>query len=134
MEIERISLTIEKDLLKELDAFIRASHYSSRSEAIRDALREFLAERKMRAALSGEQLGVLVMIYDHDQTGLSEKLLDIQHEAGEILSTSIHWHLDRRNCLEAMVVRGEAEKIKNLVENLEALRGVRQVKLIPIKK
>ncbi|MEM3723166.1 MAG: nickel-responsive transcriptional regulator NikR [Candidatus Hadarchaeales archaeon] len=134
MGIERISLTIEEELIKELDSFIRSRGYSSRSEAIRDAIRDFLAERKMRAALSGEVLGVVVMVYNHDQKGLPEMLLDIQHRAGEILTSSLHWHLDHKNCLEAMLVRGSAEKIKNLVENLEALKGVSQVKLIPVKK
>lgn len=134
MKLGRISLTIEDDLLKELDDFIQASRYPSRSEAIRDALRDFLAERRMRTALTGTPLGVLVIVYDHDKRGLPDRLLDIQHEAGDLIVSSLHWHMDRRNCLEAMLVNGDAGKIKSLIEALESLSGVKQVKLVMVGK
>jgi len=133
-KLTRVSLTLPEELLEELDGSLKARGYASRSEAIRDSLRGFLADYKYRKGLKGQIVGVLVLVYEHDVRGLTDAIIDIQHSAGEIVSTVQHIHLDAKNCLETSVLKGPAEKIEKLVERLEGLRGVKQAKLMIIKK
>ncbi|MEM3420712.1 MAG: nickel-responsive transcriptional regulator NikR [Candidatus Hadarchaeum sp.] len=133
-KITRVSLTLPEKLLDELDESLKARGYASRSEAVRDSLRDFLSEYKYRKNLKGYITGVLVLVYEHDVRGLTDAIIDIQHSAGEIITTVQHIHLDHKNCLETSVVRGPAKKIEKLVERLEGLRGVKQAKLMIVKK
>jgi len=128
-EIERISLTLPRKLLRELDALLKRERYASRSEALRDAITEFIAERKWRRRLAGTRRAVIVIVYDHEIRGLTDRLLDVQHRAGALVVSTLHWHLDRRRCLEVLLVHGRAERIVSLAEQLERLRGVEQLRL-----
>ena len=47
----------------------------------------------------------------------------------DIIRTALHIHLDEVNCLETIVVKGEAEEIRKLAEDIMSLRGVKNVKL-----
>jgi len=132
--ITRVSLTLPEDLLSELDRSLKAQRYVNRSEAVRDALRDFLASYKWRQELAGELVGVMVLVYEHDVRGLTDTLIDIQHSNREIMSAVQHVHLDTKNCLETSVVRGPAKEIRKLVDRLGALRGVKQAKLIVVER
>lgn len=133
-KITRVSLTLPKDLLDELDEVLEAQDYSSRSEAIRDALRDFLTNYRWRKELKGKQLGAIMTIYEHDVPGLTDKLIYIQHEELETVGPVQHLHIDEKNCLETLIVRGEGEKIRKLIDHLESLRGVKQAKLVIVGK
>ena len=69
------------------------------------------------------------MVYDHEARGLESALTDVQHKYGEIISSSMHVHLSERDCLEAIALRGEAEKIRKLAEELGKKKGVKQTRL-----
>ena len=131
-KIARVSLTLTRDLLNELDRALKAQRYASRSEAIRDALRDFLVNYRWRSELKGEQLGAVFVVYEHDVRGLTDALMDIQHENAGIISAVQHLHVDAKNCLETLIVKGAAEKIRKLVDRLGALRGVKQAKLVVV--
>lgn len=134
MNLERISLTIPSELLKELDEFLEKSKYASRSEAIRDALRSFLIEQKSRKELEGEIVGVLAFLYDHEVSRISDELTDVQHKSKSSIASSLHMHIDERNCLEVLLVRGKVKDIKKLASRIESMRGVKQLRLIPFMR
>ena len=132
-KITRASLTLPDDLLIELDRSLKAQGYVSRSEAVRDALRDFLSNYKWRRELKGERLGVVMLVYEHDVRGLTDTLMGIQHASSSIISAVQHLHVDAKNCLETLIVRGPAEAISRLVDQLGALRGVKQAKLMAVE-
>ncbi len=131
-KIARVSLTLPLELLDELNRVLEAQDYSSRSEAVRDALRDFLAGYQWRQELKGELLGAVVVVFEHDIRGLTDRLADIQHEERGVIVSVQHLHVDERNCLETLVVRGPAEKIRGLVDRLGSLKGVKQVRLATV--
>ncbi len=133
-KITRVSLTLPAQLLAELDRSLKAQGYASRSEAVRDSLRDFLADYKWRKELKGQLVGVLIIVYEHDVRGLTDAIMDIEHGGGGIMNTVQHLHLDTNNCLETSVLRGPAVKIRKIVEQLGALRGVKQAKLVVVKQ
>jgi len=133
--ITRIGVSLPKNLLDEFDRIISTRGYSSRSEAIRDAIRTYIAEYRWLESEKGEVVGVLVVLYDHNVKGVSDLLINVQHDFHEIITSSTHIHLNEDQCLEIILVKGKMERIKLLVDKISATRGVLNVKLISaIKK
>ncbi len=130
MAVERVGVSFEPDLLKKFDEFIKAKGYTNRSEAIRDLVRKALIEIEIER---GEVIGTLTIIYNHDEGNITNKLLHLQHQHNkEILSTT-HVHIDEHNCLEVIIVRGEAEKIRRLADKIKAMKGVKYGELVIAK-
>lgn len=128
--ITRIGVSLPKNLLDEFDAIIKSRGYSSRSEAIRDAIRMYINEFRWLERESGEVIGVVSVIYDHNYRGVSDAIISLQHDFNDIITTTMHIHLDEVNCLEMINVRGDMGKVKKLVGRFSSLKGVTSVKLI----
>ncbi len=128
-KIVRVGVTFPPDLLRELDEVLQEMGYESRSKAIQDSVRTLVSEHKWLREKKGERVGVLVMLYDHEAKGLDEALIDAQHAHANVIYSSMHIHLSEHYCLEAVAVRGEAEEIRELAQELKTKRGVKQVKL-----
>ena len=128
-KIVRVGVTFPPDLLRELDEALDGMGYESRSKAIQDSVRALVGEHNWLQEQKGARVGVLVMLYDHEARGLDEALTGAQHEHASVIYSSMHVHLSERDCLEAIAVKGEAQEIKRLAEELKTKRGVKQVKL-----
>ena len=126
--ITRVGVTFPPDLLKQLDETIDKMGYGNRSKAIQDSVRLFISEHKGLLEQKGQRTGVVVMVYDHEAEGLEETLTDIQHKYSSSIRSSMHIHLSERDCLETIAVKGDAGEIRKLIQELEARRGVKQVK------
>lgn len=132
--ITRIGVSLPKNLLDEFDRIISTRGYSSRSEAIRDAIRAYIAEYRWLESEKGEVVGAMVVLYDHRVKGVSDNLIDIQHDYHELITSSTHIHLDEEQCLEMVLLKGKMDRIKELVDKVSAMRGVLNVKLITALK
>ncbi|MGB9856807.1 MAG: nickel-responsive transcriptional regulator NikR [Dictyoglomaceae bacterium] len=126
--IKRFGVSIEDDLLEKFDEIIESKGYNSRSEAIRDLIRDYIIKEKWE--VKGERIaGTISVIYDHDVHGLVDKLTDIQHHYHDIIISSLHVHFDEKNCLEVIVVKGEVERIKKLYDEISSLKWVRHTNI-----
>ena len=92
------------------------------------ALRSFIAEHLSPSEAKGRVSGVILLAYDPEVRGLEKVLVEAQHQERRIISSSVHNHLDERNCLEAVMVHGEAGRVQELSERLAKQRGVKFVK------
>ncbi len=126
--VTRIGVSLEPELLKEFDKLISKKGYVSRSEAIRDLVRDSLAENEWKNDKE-YMSGVIVMIYDHEITGIGEKLTAMQHERMQNINTSIHVHLDHDRCMEVIIVEGELGELKSLTSDIGSIKGVLRCKL-----
>lgn len=120
----RFGVSLDSDLLTKFDKLCEEKSYQTRSEAIRDLIRNKLVQQEWEQS-SGELAGTLSMVYDHHQSGLAQKLTEIQHEVHEVILSTLHVHLDHHNCLEVLVLKGEAETIKSLGQRLISTKGVK---------
>lgn len=133
--IIRFSVSLQQNLLDELDNRIIKNGYSSRSELVRDMIRERLVEdswSKDEALLeieNGLTVAVLVIIYDHHQRELNQKIIDIQHESHISILCTTHVHLNQNNCLETIILRGQPSHIMHLHLEIGGLKGVKFSKL-----
>lgn len=121
--MERFSISMEEDLVQKFDGHLERSGYSNRSEAVRDLVRKALVDEEWT---SGEEVvGVITLVFDHHQRLLQEKLTDIQHDHHDMIISSTHVHMDHHNCLEVIIVKGEAKEVRKMADALKATRGVK---------
>jgi Predicted transcriptional regulators containing the CopG/Arc/MetJ DNA-binding domain and a metal-binding domain len=126
-ELVRFGVSLESELLEEFDALCERRKYASRSEALRDIIRNALLDDRAEREGHAEQpaTGVLSMVYDHHRHDLSQQLTSKQHDAHDCVVATLHVHLDHHNCLEVLVLKGKLGEIHRLADGLRAIRGVR---------
>lgn len=126
--MDRITITIDDDLLATVDALAAARGYPSRSEAIREMLRG--AARAAHAARDDAACAAtLSYVYDHAMRDLPRRIAAIQHDHHDLGIATTHVHFDHETCLEVAILRGPAAAIRRLADALTSQRGVRHVSL-----
>src|SRR4030042_2120421 len=130
MDLQRFGVSMPEDLLKEFDRYIAQRNYQNRSEAIRDLIRDKLVEKEWVAIEEGKDVvGVITFVYAHHKRELVHDLLDVQHKYSHQVLASQHIHLDHDHCLEATIVKGKTETIKDLAYKIKSMKGVMHCKL-----
>ena len=122
--LTRISISLESALLGAFDrTIVGAKGYATRSEAIRDLIRDRLIREEEQSA-GGEGVAVVTLVYDHHARELAARLIDKQHHHHDLVVSSLHVHLGERHCLEVSVLRGPGAKVRHLGEEILATKGV----------
>ena len=101
-ELTRITVSLEADLLKSFDGYCKKGRFATRSEAVRQLLRQTLTQESWDAD-TAEVTATLSLVYDHHRAGLTDKLIKIQHKYPERVVASTHVHLDHDRCLEVII-------------------------------
>lgn len=129
MGVKRIGVSIPEELLDRFDDVVERRGYDSRSEALRDAVRDFIVEREWEDE-GAELIGVVTLVYDHSRRGLESRLTEAQHEFPGGVDGSFHVHLSSDRCLEVTMLRGRPGEIRDLADDLSSMKGVKQVRLV----
>ena len=127
--ITRISMSLPENLLSSFDETSKKKGYIKRSEAIREALRNFILDSKWTTDENAVLVGTISMVYDHEVRSLVDKLIDIQHSSGVIVKASLHLHLDEHDCMEIIAMEGKAKELKKISETMISKKGVKNLKL-----
>ena len=125
----RFSISLEMELSRTFDSWLKKNGYENRSEAIRDLIRDKLVEEEWKDDAK-EVVAVLSLVYSHDSPELPRVLTDIQHQHHSLVISSTHIHLDKHNCLEVIIMKGQAGVIKKVASELLSLRRVKHGRLM----
>ena len=126
--VVRFSVSLPRQLAKQLVQMTREKGHDNRSQAIGDMIRDHLVEHRQQFEQT-EIAGTITLVYDHHKHGLQETLTDFQHDHYEAIISTLHVHLDHHNCLEVLVVRGKAADVRHMADRLIAAKGVKHGKL-----
>jgi CopG family nickel-responsive transcriptional regulator len=124
----RFTVSLPGEMLGELDRQMVGRGYASRSEFVRDLIRDRMVAEKWGDARR-EVVGVLTIAYDHHQKDLTERIVEIQHRRYVNILCATHVHLDHDNCLEVIIIRGRPPEIEKLGIEIGGIRGVRFARL-----
>jgi CopG family nickel-responsive transcriptional regulator len=132
--MQRITITIDDELLDTVDSVMARRGYPSRSEAVRDMVRE-AAAREIALADRMPCVAVLGYVYDHETRALAQRLTRAFHDHHDLSVAGMHVHLDHETCLEVSVLRGPVGEVRSLADALTAQRGVRHAHLhvVPVE-
>ena len=120
---EKISVSLPRDLLKELEDFMEKNKAGDRSKIVQLALRNFLDENKESDAFT---YSVISVIYDF-VTAESE-FTKVQHEYAELIISNMHVHVSARECMEAIFVKGRKSEVMKLIGSINQIKGIKKVK------
>jgi CopG family transcriptional regulator, nickel-responsive regulator len=127
-ELIRTGISLERELLDMFDRAIGRKGYTNRSKAIRDLVRDYAVSEDVET--NRTVVGTLTVVYNHHKPGLSERINDIQHHAGQKVLAATHVHLDHEHCLEVVIMRGRSSEVQHVAEQILTLRGVKHGRLV----
>lgn len=120
----RFGISLDADLLEQFDELCEKRGSPNRSEAIRDLIRATLVQDKWQQETSFVA-GTLTMVYDHHKSDLAQRLTEQQHDYHDLIVATLHVHLDHNNCLEVLVLKGQAQRLQALADSLLSIKGVK---------
>ena len=130
--MQRVTITLEDELLIELDRMVATRGYQNRSEAVRDLARAGLRQAAEEASASRQCVAALVYVYDHETRALSRRLTQSFHDHHDLSLATMHVHLDHESCMEVTVLRGATAQVQHVADHVIAERGVRHGRLIMV--
>lgn len=130
--MQRVTVTLDEELMGEIDRLMAERGYGNRSEAIRDLARAGLKQATRDRDGAAPCVAALVYVYDHKARDLSRRLTDAHHDHHDLSVASLHVHLDRDRCLEVSVLKGEGGKVRHFADHVIAERSVRHGELVVI--
>jgi CopG family nickel-responsive transcriptional regulator len=128
-KIVRFSVSLEDDLLSEFDAYCTQGQFATRSEALRQLIRERLTAQAWQADCR-DAAGTLTLVYDHHRPQLRDHLTQLQHDNTDLVISTMHAHLTHDLCLEVIVLRGPANRLEKIASQLRGLKGIFKGELV----
>lgn len=128
-EIVRFSVSLEDDLLEKFDRFCKEEQFATRSEAVRQLIRDTLTRRAWQSE-EHDVAGTLTLVYDHHRPQLRDQLMELQHDNTDMVVSTLHAHLEHDLCLEVIVLRGQAGRLQEIASKLRGLKGIFKGELV----
>ncbi len=128
-EIVRFSVSLEDDLLDDFDRYCKEGQFATRSEAVRQLIRDKLTRQAWETG-THEVAGTLTLVYDHHRPQLRDQLMNLQHDNTDLIISVLHAHLAHDLCLEVIVLRGPAERLQSIAAQLRGLKGIFKGELV----
>ena len=130
--MQRITITVDDELIAALDRVIAPCGYQNRSEAIRDLARAGIAQMEEQTNDAQAGVAALVYVYDHHDRELPKRLTRSSHERHDLSVATMHVHLDHDSCMEVAVLRGTMHDVRHFARHVVAERGVRHGRLVTV--
>ncbi|MCQ6253921.1 CopG family ribbon-helix-helix protein [Methanocaldococcus sp.] len=124
--MERITITIQKDLLKELDEITKELN-KSRSEIIRESLENYVKKYEWLHRIESKA-GDITVIFPKK---IYKQILDIEKKYKDVILVSLQVFVNDE-LLRIIVVKGHQERIIELTEKLKSLNNVKYAKLTTV--
>lgn len=129
MVLKRFGVSIPEELLKKFDSLVEKKGYIGRSEAIRDAMREYISQFEWNEESDLEDtMASLNIVYQH-KPRLMTDLMQVQHNAHAQVVSTVHVHATRTHCLEVITLKGKRKSIEELANKVSGLKGIEYVRL-----
>ena len=122
-----VSISLNDEILSEIDKLQKSMGFSGRSEIIRAGIRNLIAEEKQRSNLAGVIHAILMIIHDEE----SEQIVTgIKHNHEELIGTHLHSKIEGNKCMELFLLHGEAGKVDVMTRDFKTNRKMEHVKLV----
>jgi CopG family nickel-responsive transcriptional regulator len=124
-----VSISLNDEILSELDKLQTSMGFSGRSEAIRAGIRTFVSEEKQKADLSGNIHAILLVVhndqFDHVVSGIT-------HNFEDLITTHLHSKIDKEKCMELFLINGDAQKVSTMTRDFQTNKNMDTVKLVAL--
>ena len=128
MQVKRFGVSLDEEILNELDKLVNNNQFPNRSQAIRYLIKSTLVEEKVHN--NKIVAGAIVIVYDHHKRELNSTLMDVQHDFHDLILSTQHVHLAHDLCMETIAVKGKAQKLQTLADKIIGTKGIKHGKLV----
>lgn len=129
MRMPIVSISLNDEILSELDKLQASMGFSGRSEAIRAGIRSFVSEEKQKSDLAGEIHAILLVVhndkFDHIVSGIT-------HNFEDLITTHLHSKIDKEKCMELFLINGDAENVSKMTRDFQTNKNMDTVKLVSL--
>jgi len=125
-----VSISLTGKILKDLEKLTEDRGYFSRSEAIRDAIRNIILEHKLSIEEEEMVFATIIIAYEIERGDIDHKFSKLRHEYNEIVIENIHRHVKNQYCIELFILEGKNSQIVELIGRIRGIRGINQVKFL----
>jgi CopG family nickel-responsive transcriptional regulator len=123
MGVIKTGVALKEETYNKLISLMESLSIRNKSKIISDAIESYVAEKSVLME-EGYMGGIITILYDHHTKDIEHNLTHIQHHHREIIISNMHAHLDDRNCLEAILIKGDVRRIKALISELGNIKGL----------
>ena len=129
--VTRIGVSLEPELLNAFDESISKKGYVSRSEALRDLVRDSLAENTWKND-DTEMIGVFIVVIDLRVTNVLDKVDGIYRRHPTIFSHSSSVPIDGYSKMDVVIASGKLHELRDFLGDITSIKGVLRGKLASI--
>ena len=127
--MQRVTITLDDDLMGELDRLIAARGYHSRSEAIRDVARAGIRQAVIEMDQAPDCVAALVYVYEPTSRELAQRLMALLHAHHDLSVATTRIHLSHDSGMDVVMLKGPTEQVRQLADAVLVERGVRHGRL-----
>ena len=128
--MQRVTISLDEELGAAFDQLMSARGYTSRSEAIRDLLREAVSEAALEAGSQDNHcVAALSYVYNHQIRSLGQRLVELHHDHHKLIMATTQVFLDQASCLETVILKGDVAEVSFYADMMRAERGVSYAKI-----
>lgn len=124
-----VSISLNDEILTELDKLQRSMGFSGRSEAIRAGIRTFVSEEKQKSNLEGNIHAILLVVHNNE---FDHVVSGITHNFEDLITTHLHSKIEKEKCMELFVIDGDAEKVSTMTKDFQTNKNMDTVKLVAL--
>ena len=124
-----VSISLNDEILSELDKLQSTMGFTGRSEAIRAGIRAFVSEEKQKSDLSGDINAILLVVHNDE---FDHMVSGITHNFEDLITTHLHSKIEKEKCMELFVISGNAEKVSMMTRNFQTNKNMDTVKLVAL--
>ena len=122
-----VSISLNRDMIKELDTLQKTLGFTGRSEIIRAGIRTFVQEEKQKQGMKGNKNAILMVVHNDE---FDDQVAGIKHDYEDLIKTHLHNKIDGDRCVELFLLDGNAKRIETVTKGFLTNKKMDNVKLV----
>ena len=124
-----VSISLNEEILKQIDSLQKNLGFSGRSDAIRAGIRSFVSEEKQKENLSGNVNAILLVVHSDEY---DNQVNGIKHSYEDLITTHLHSKIEGDKCMELFMLKGEADSVSSITKDFQINKRMDTVKLVTL--
>ena len=124
-----VSISLNDEILKQIDNLQKNLGFSGRSDAIRAGIRSFVSEEKQKESLSGNVNAILLVVHNDE---FDNEVNGLKHSYEDLITTHLHSKIDGNKCMELFMLKGEAKLVSDITKEFQINKKMDTVKLVAL--
>ena len=124
-----VSISLNDEILKQIDTLQKNLGFSGRSDAIRAGIRSFVSEEKQKEDLSGNVNAILLVVHNDEY---DNQVTEVKHSYEDLITMHLHSKIEGDKCMELFILKGESELVSDITKNFQINKKMDTVKLVAL--